>query len=148
MYNLQPYSLENTSVKPYQFPFKKVQYKVIPLAHIYLSYSLNPSSDGYNKGITDTRTSTINISSAAYADDLTAIANKLETLQTQLNKLDKICEWAGMDLGISKCAMTGCPNKSKLHPTTFKALIQATIINYINQPILTLNKHEPYTYLG
>ena len=53
-----------------------------------------------------------------------------------------------MDLGISKCAVTGCPNKSKLHPTTFKALIQATNINYRNQPIPALNQHEPYTYLG
>jgi hypothetical protein len=53
-----------------------------------------------------------------------------------------------MDLGIPKCAITGCPNKSKLHPTTFKALIQSTNINYRNQPIPVLNQHEPYTYLG
>jgi hypothetical protein len=53
-----------------------------------------------------------------------------------------------MDLGIPKCAITGCPNKSKLHPTTFKALIQSTNINYRNQPIPILNQHEPYTYLG
>ena len=53
-----------------------------------------------------------------------------------------------MDLGISKCAITGCPNKSKLHPTTFKAFIQATNINYRNQPIPALSQHEPYTYLG
>ena len=79
---------------------------------------------------------------------LAAIANKLETLQTQLNKLDKFCEWVGMDLGISKCAVTGCPNKSKLKPTVFKALIQATNINYKNQPIPALSQHEPYTYLG
>ena len=69
-------------------------------------------------------------------------------LQIQLNKLDKFCAWAGMDLGIPKCAITGCPNKSKLHPTTFKALIQSTNINYRNQPIPVLNQHEPYTYLG
>lgn len=53
-----------------------------------------------------------------------------------------------MDLGIPKCAITGSPNKSKLHPTTFKALIQSTNINYRNQPIPVLNQHEPYTYLG
>ena len=53
-----------------------------------------------------------------------------------------------MDLEISKCVVTGCPNKSKLHPTTFKALLQATNINYRNQRIPTLNQHEPYTYLG
>ena len=104
---------------------------------------LQQGNNGYTFG-----TSKVKISSAAYADDLAAIANKLETLQTQLNKLDKFCEWAGMDLGIPKCAITGCPNKSKLHPTTFKALIQSTNINYRNQPIPVLNQHEPYTYLG
>ena len=64
-------------------------------------------------------TSKVEISSAAYADDLAAIANKLETLQTQLNKIDKFCEWVGMNLGISKCAVTGCQNKSKLHLESF-----------------------------
>ena len=53
-----------------------------------------------------------------------------------------------MDLGIPKCALTRCPNKSKLKPITFKALIQATNINYRNQPIPALNQHESYTYLG
>jgi hypothetical protein len=53
-----------------------------------------------------------------------------------------------MDLGIPKCAVIGCPNKSKVKPTIFKALIQATNINYRNQPIHVLNQHEPYTYLG
>ena len=96
---------------------------------------LQQRNNGYTFG-----TSKVKISSAAYADDLAAIANKLETLQTQLNKLDKLCKWTGMELGISKCAVTGCPNKSKLHPTTFKALIQATNINYRNQPLPVLNQ--------
>ena len=103
---------------------------------------LQQGNNGYTFG-----TSKVKISSAAYADDLAAIANKLETLQIQLNRLDNFCDWAGIDLGISKCAITGCPNNSKLHPTTFKALIQATNINYKNQPIPALNQHEPYTYL-
>jgi hypothetical protein len=101
---------------------------------------LQQGNNGYTFG-----TSKVTISSAAYADDLAILANKIETLQTQLNKLDKFCEWAGMDLGISKCAITGCPNKSKLHPVTFKALLQATNINYRNQPIPVLNQHETYT---
>ena len=53
-----------------------------------------------------------------------------------------------MDLRIPKCAMTGCPNKSKMNPITFKALIQSTNINYRNQPSPVLSQHEPYTYLG
>ena len=94
------------------------------------------------------RTSKVKMSSATYADDLAAIANKLESLQIQLNKLDKFCEWPELDLGIPKCAVTGCPNKSKMNPITFKALIQSTNINYRNQPLPVFNQHEPYTYLG
>ena len=50
-------------------------------------------------------TSKVKISSAAYADDLAVISNKIKSLQTQLNKLDKFCKWAGMDLGIPKHGM-------------------------------------------
>ena len=39
-------------------------------------------------------TSKITINSAAYADDLAIITNKLTSLQNQLKKLDKYCEWA------------------------------------------------------
>ena len=53
-----------------------------------------------------------------------------------------------MEFGIPKCAVTGCPNKSKMNPITFKALIQSTNINYRNQPLPVLNQHESYTYLG
>ena len=104
---------------------------------------LQQGDNGYTFG-----TSKVKISSAAYADDLAAIANKLKPLQIQLNKLDKFCEWAGMDLGIPKCAVTRCPNKSKINPITFKALIQSNNINYRNQPLPVLHQHEPYTYLG
>ena len=53
-----------------------------------------------------------------------------------------------MDLRIFKCAVTGCPNKSKMNPIAFKAQIQATNINFRNQPLPVLDQHEPYTYLG
>ena len=52
-----------------------------------------------------------------------------------------------MDLGIPKCAITGCPNKSKMSPLAFKNQIQATNINYKNEAILILSQNEPYTYL-
>ena len=93
-------------------------------------------------------TSKVKISSAAYADDLATIANKLKSLQIQLNKLDRFCEWAGMDLGIPKCAIMECPNKSKMSPLAFKTQIQVTNINYRNEPIPVLSQNEPYTYLG
>ena len=84
----------------------------------------------------------------AYADNLAIITNKIPSLQNQLNKLDKYCTWAGMDLGITKCAITSCPNKSKMNQETFKAQIQATNITYRNQPIPVLHQNEPYTYIG
>lgn len=53
-----------------------------------------------------------------------------------------------MDLGISKCAFTGCPNKSKLSPTNFKHWLDNQNLTFRNQLILTLHQNEPYTYLG
>jgi hypothetical protein len=94
------------------------------------------------------KTSDTTISSAAYADDLVALTHTLPSIQTQLYKLDKFCAWSGMDLGIPKCAITGCPNKSKLNPLNFNALITTHNINYKQQPIPILNQDEPYTYLG
>ena len=104
---------------------------------------LQRGNNGYTFG-----TSKLTISSAAYADDLAAISNNLESLQTQLGKLDKYCAWAGMDLGVQKCAITGCPNKSKTKPENFKTHIQNQNISYRNQPIPVLHQNEPYVYLG
>ena len=52
-----------------------------------------------------------------------------------------------MDLEVPKCVITGCPNKSKTKPETFKAKIQAQNINYKNQQIPILHQNEPYVYL-
>ena len=90
-------------------------------------------------------TSKVKISSATHTNDLIAIANKLKSLQIQLNKVDKFCEWASTDLRIPKWTIIGCPNKSKINPLVYKTQIQATIINH-RLPVL--NKNEPYTYLG
>ena len=53
-----------------------------------------------------------------------------------------------MELGVPKCTITRCPNKSKIKPETFKAKIQAQNINYKNQLIPILHQNEPYVYLG
>lgn len=53
-----------------------------------------------------------------------------------------------MDLGISKCTVTRCPNKSKMNKKTFKTYIETTKITYRNQTIPTLHQNEPYIYLG
>jgi len=73
------------------------------------------------------------ISSAAYADDLVALANNLQSIQIHLNKLDKVC---------------GCPNKSKMKPNAFKTYIITENINYRQQLIPVLHQNETYVYLG
>ena len=108
-----------------------------------LLHWLQIGKNGYTLG-----TSKITINTVVYIDNLAIIAHKLTSLQPQLNKLDKYYEWAGMDLGITKCAITGCSNKSKMNQETFKAQIQATNITYRNQPLPILHQNEPYAYLG
>ena len=53
-----------------------------------------------------------------------------------------------MGLGINKCAITRCPNKTKLSPTTFKAYLQSHNIQFRNQALPILHQNEPYKYLG
>jgi hypothetical protein len=53
-----------------------------------------------------------------------------------------------MDLGINKCAITGCPNKSKLSPTTFKAYVQSHNLLFRHQAFPILHHNESYKYLG
>lgn len=53
-----------------------------------------------------------------------------------------------MDLSIPKCAITRCPNKSHLTPTTSKAFTQAHNITYQTQKLPVLTQNKPYKYLG
>ena len=53
-----------------------------------------------------------------------------------------------MGLGITKCALTGCPNKSKLAPHKFTTFLQTQNINFRSQAIPILHQNEPYKYLG
>jgi hypothetical protein len=94
------------------------------------------------------KTSQYMINSAAYADDLAIITSDIKYIQPQINKINQFCQWAGMELGIPKCAITGCPNKTPMLATTFKAYIQSHNITYRNQPIPVLHQNEPYVYLG
>ena len=66
-------------------------------------------------------TSNTTINSSAYANDLASLAHEFKSLQIQINKVDRFCEWSRMDVGVPKCAITGCPNKFKMNSTTFKA---------------------------
>jgi hypothetical protein len=94
------------------------------------------------------KTSQYMLNSTAYADDLTITTSNIKNIQPQINKIDKFCQWAGMELGISKCAIIGCPNNGHMPATTFKAYIQSHNITYRNQPIPILHQNEPYVYLG
>jgi hypothetical protein len=93
-------------------------------------------------------TSQYTLNSAAYADDLAIIISDIKHIQPQIKKIDKFCQWAGMELGIPKYAITGCPNKTPMPATAFKAYIQSHNITYKNQPIPVLHQNEPYVYLG
>jgi hypothetical protein len=53
-----------------------------------------------------------------------------------------------VELGIPKCAITGCPNNGHMPTTTFKAYIQSQNITYMNQLIPVLHQYEPCVYLG
>ena len=100
-------------------------------------------NQGYNF-----KTSKNTISSAAYANDLVIISSNIAHIQPQLEKINKFCQWASMELGINKCALTGCPNKSKLAPQKFTTFLQNQNINFQSQPIPILHQNEPYKYLG
>ena len=93
-------------------------------------------------------TSPSSCTTSAYADDLIIISDTIQNIQPQINKLQQFAEWAHMDLNLAKCVITGCPNKSKLKPNTFKASIQSQQITYKNKNFPTLTQNEPYTYLG
>jgi hypothetical protein len=94
------------------------------------------------------KTSQHTLSSVAYADNLAIITSDIKHIQPQLNKIDKFYQWVGMELGISKCAIMGCPNNKHMLATTFKAYIQSHNITYRNQPKPILHQNEPYVYLG
>ena len=85
-------------------------------------------------------TSTSTCTTTAYADDLAIISDNINHIQPQILKLQKFAEWSHMDLNLSKCAITGCPNKSKLKPNTFKAYIQSQNITYKTKPFPTLTQ--------
>ena len=94
------------------------------------------------------KTSNNTISSTAYADDLVIISSNIAHIQPQLEKINKFCQWANMGLGSTKCALTGCPNKSKLAPHKFTNFLQNQNISFRNQAIPILHQNEPYKYLG
>jgi hypothetical protein len=65
------------------------------------------------------KTSQYTLNFAAYVDDLAIIKNDIKYIQPQINKIDKFCQWAGLELGIPKCVITGCPNNKPIPATTF-----------------------------
>jgi hypothetical protein len=100
------------------------------------------------------KTSQYTLNFAAYADDLAIITSNIKYIQPQINKIDKFCQWAGTDLGIPKCTITGCPNNKLMPAATFKAYIQAHNIKYRNpslkwktQQAITMNKLTKQTQL-
>jgi hypothetical protein len=70
-------------------------------------------------------TSTATCTTTTYANDLAIIIDNIQHIQPQILKLQKSVEWSHMDLNLSECVITSCPNKSKLKPNIFKTFIQS-----------------------
>ena len=92
-------------------------------------------------------TSPTTCTTTTYVDDLAIITDNIQHIQPQITKLHKYAQWSYMDLNLSKWAITECPNKSKLKPTTFKAYIQSQNITYNSQIFFILTQNKLYTYL-
>ena len=63
---------------------------------------LQRGTNGYTFG-----TSKTTINTVAYADNLGALSNKLNTLQTQINKIDKFCKWSENGCWSTKMSYNG-----------------------------------------
>ena len=94
------------------------------------------------------KTSPSTCTTTAYADALAILTDDIQKIQPQITKLQQYAEWSYMDLNLSKCAITSCPNKFKLKPNTFRAYIQFRNITYKTQIFPILTQNELYTYLG
>lgn len=55
-----------------------------------------------------------------YIDDLIMKTDDIQAIQPQIQKLPK---WSHVDLNLSKCVITGWPNKSKFKLNAFRAYI-------------------------
>jgi hypothetical protein len=87
--------------------------------------------------------------SGAYADDLAIIANHLAHIQQQVQKLERFNKWAGIELSLHKCALTGSSHKTKLSPKNFKQTLESGyIVKYQGKSFPALSPNEAYTYLG
>ena len=94
------------------------------------------------------KTSNTIFNTAACADDLALILADIKNSPSQLEKIDKFYTWVGMGLGINKCAVTSCPNKSKLNLIKFTSFLQNQSICFWNQSIPICNQKKSYKYLG
>ena len=135
---------------PNPYPYSMVLYKVTPFSPYLFILFLEPllhwlarDNQGYNF-----KTSKNSITLAAYADDLVIISSDINHIQSQLQKVDKFCKWAKMGLRINKCAITSCPNQSKLTPQKFTSFLQIKNIYFRDQFIPILHQNERYKYLG
>lgn len=53
-----------------------------------------------------------------------------------------------MDLGISKCVIIGCLNKSNLQPLAITTYIETLNVHYQHELLLLLSQNELYIHLG
>ena len=86
------------------------------------------------------KTSNSIINTSAYTNDVAIVLGDIKHAPSQIEKFDKFCTWAGMELGVNKCTLIGCPKKSKLNSIKFIAYLQNQNICFRNQEIPIFNQ--------
>ena len=118
---------------------------------------LNAGGRGYHYGcLTGHLNDRYHLSSAAYADDLGALTNSAQDLQTQCDKISRYAEWAGLQVNHAKCAVTGILHKRAwsdrgLNGPTCERTLRAALKDKIKingSTVPYLSPTEPYKYLG
>ncbi len=116
---------------------------------------LQAGGRGYAPKHTDNSSRPFTISSLAYADDLVTPTSSPHDTHIQLQKLSRFCQWAGLEVNVRKCAITGalhrsCPSYAPAQAFSLQRLntILGTSARYRDEQLPVLDPKVPFTYLG
>ena len=116
---------------------------------------LQAGGRGYEPKHQDVSSRPFTISSLPYADDLVAPTSSPQDTYIQLQKLSHFCQWAGLEVNVRKCAITGalhrsCPSSTPSQAYSAQRLNKAlgNFARYRDKPLPMLDPKIPFTYLG
>lgn len=89
----------------------------------------------------------VSIVGCAYTDDLLVLSKEPSHLNRQVTKVDRYNEWTGMDLSLSKCAITDATFHSKLDINSLERNLTHKV-HYRGLPFPYLKPNQAYQYLG